>query len=134
MAVAAYNAGPRSFDAIAHFNRWTKADMNDGKTIQNFNPTDIVNSLYWAGKYNAENDLIEFNGLNGSLKSWTWFKGCVAQRHIARVMQHVTLLPEFFVDSLEGAFPCARSKFGPNGELLETAVPVFRQKSSGEKP
>ncbi|WP_305808433.1 hypothetical protein, partial [Staphylococcus epidermidis] len=109
MAVSAYNAGPRSFDALAYYNKWNKDDMNNPSVIANLVPSDIVTSLYWAGKYNPQTDDIDFLGLNGQEKSWTWFKGCVAQRHIARVMQHVTLLPEFFVDTLEGNFPCART-------------------------
>lgn len=133
MAVSAYNAGPRIFDAVAYYNGWSKDQMNDPRVVADFTPNDIVTSLYWAGKYNPSNDLIEFTGFTGDTKSWTWFKGCVAQRHIARVMQHVTLLPEFFVDTLEGDFPCARSTFDANGALLQTAVPLARQKSSGVK-
>jgi hypothetical protein len=134
MAVSAYNAGPRTFDAVAHYNKWSKDQMNDPRVVADFTPNDIVTSLYWSGKYNPSNDLIEFRGLTGDLKNWTWFKGCVAQRHIARVMQHVTLLPEFFVDTLEGDNACARSTFDAGGRLVQTAVPPARQKSSGVKP
>jgi hypothetical protein len=48
-------------------------------------------------------------------------------------MQHVTLLPDFFVDSLEGNYPCARTVFDASGHILKSAVPDFRQKSSGVK-
>jgi hypothetical protein len=48
-------------------------------------------------------------------------------------MQHVTLLPEFFVDSLEGNYPCVRTVFDANGNIVKSAVPEFRQKSSGVK-
>lgn len=133
LAVSAYNAGPRSVDALAHYNNWDKTEMNDPRLVSALTPNDIVTSLYWAGRYNSGNDLIEFNGLNGTLKNWTWFKGCVAQRHIARVMQHVTLLPDFFVDSLENGIPCGRSQFDDQGNLIKSAVPEFRQKSSGHK-
>jgi hypothetical protein len=133
MAVSAYNAGPRTFDAVAHYNQWTREDMNNPNVVASFTPNDVVTSLYWAGRYNPENDLIEFGGLSGGVKNWTWFKGCVAQRHIARVMQHVTLLPEFFVDTLEGAYPCARSVFDSSGQLVKTSVPPARQRSSGVK-
>ena len=60
MAVSAYNAGPRTFDALAYYNQWSKEDMNTPATIAGLKPTDIVTSLYWAGKYNPSNDLIEF--------------------------------------------------------------------------
>jgi hypothetical protein len=132
LAVAAYNAGPRAMDNVAHYNRWRREDWNNPRVVAGLEPSDIVASLYWGGKYNPRNDMIEFNSLkDGEIKSWTWFKGCVAQRHIARVMQHVTLLPEFFVDSLEGAFPCARSEFDGSGNLIKTAVPPARQASPG---
>jgi hypothetical protein len=134
LAVSAYNAGPRTFDAAAYYNKWSKDQMNDPRVVADFTPNDIVTSLYWSGKYNPTNDLIEFKGFTGDTKNWTWFKGCVAQRHIARVMQHVTLLPEFFVDTLEGDNACARSTFDPSGRLLQTAVPLTRQNSSGVKP
>jgi hypothetical protein len=49
-------------------------------------------------------------------------------------MQHVTLLPEFFVDTLENGVACARSTFDAAGQLVKTAVPAERQKSSGRKP
>ncbi len=133
LTVAAYNAGPRAVDAAAHYNGWTRDEMNDPRQVAGYNPTDIVDSLYWGGRYNPRNDLIEFDGLNGGAKSWTWFKGCVAQRHVARVMQHVTLLPEFFVDSLENGIACARSTFDSEGNLIQSAVPSFRRASSGRK-
>lgn len=133
LAVSAYNAGPRSIDAVAYYNNWDRAQMNDPRVVSALTPVDVVTSLYWAGRYNPRNDLIEFRGLNGQTRSWTWFKGCVAQRHIARVMQHVTLLPEFFVDTLENGIPCARSTFDADGKLIKTAVPDFRQRSSGHK-
>ena len=133
LAVSAYNAGPRSVDAVAHYQGWDRAAMNDPREVSSLSPVELVSSLYWAGRYNPRNDLIEFGGLNGTLKNWTWFKGCVAQRHIARVMQHVTLLPEFFVDTLENGIPCARSTFDADGNLIKTAVPEHRQRSSGRK-
>jgi hypothetical protein len=133
LAVAAYNAGPRAIDAVAHYNRWDRDDINDPQVVRELQPTDVVTSLYWAGKYNPRNDLIEFDGLHGNKRNWTWFKGCVAQRHIARVMQHVTFLPDFFVDTLENGVPCARSTFDEDGDLIKTAVPEARQKSSGRK-
>ncbi len=133
LAVSAYNAGPRSIDAVAYYNNWDRSEMNDPRQVAELSPIDVVHSLYWGGRYNRRNDLIEFRGLNGKTRSWTWFKGCVAQRHIARVMQHVTLLPEFFVDSLENGIPCGRSVFDQDGNLVKTAVPPFRQSSSGHR-
>lgn len=132
MAVASYNAGPRAFEALAHYNQWSRDDVESPETWVGFNGKKIVESLYWGGKYNPETDNIDFNGLNGSRKNWTWFKGCVAQRHIARVAQHVTLFPDFFVDTLEGSIPCKRSVW-ENGKLVKSEVPPARKISSGVK-
>jgi hypothetical protein len=132
MAVASYNAGPRAIDAVTYYNVWDRAAFNDPATVASFTPSDLVTSLYWGGKYNPVTDKIDFIATDGSTKSWIWFKGCVAQRHVARVMQHMTLLPEFFVDSLEGAFPCATSSVDANGNIV-TSVPPARQASSGVK-
>jgi hypothetical protein len=103
MAVAAYNAGPRAIEAVAHYNRWNKAEFNDPVLTKDLTPDLLIPSLYWAGKYNSINDKIEFASPDNKYRSWIWYKGCVVQRHVARVMQHVTLVPEFFVDTLKMA-------------------------------
>lgn len=133
MAVASYNAGPRAIDAVTYYNQWDSGDFNNAGMIAGFTPDKIVESIYWGGRYNMTKDRIDFASRTGGARSWIWFKGCVAQRHIARVMQHVTLLPEFFVDSLEGMYPCAKSTVDGNGNVV-TSVPPARQASSGVKP
>jgi hypothetical protein len=130
--VAAYNAGPRVIEAYAHYNRLSLSDMNNPNLIKSTTPDQIIPSLYWAGRYNPVSDKIDFNGYDGSPRSWIWFKGCVVQRHVARVMQHVTLLPEFFVDTLEAPYGCAKSTFDSSGRLVKTGVPLPRQSSSGQ--
>jgi hypothetical protein len=130
MAVAAYNAGPRAVDAVTYYNQWNDSAFNDPTTIQNFTPDKIVESIYWSGKYDKATDKIDFASRTGAARSWIWYKGCVAQRHIARVMQHVTLVPDFFVDSLEGQYPCAPSTKDTNGNVI-TSVPPDRQVSTG---
>jgi hypothetical protein len=135
LAVGTYNAGPRAVDALAYYNQWTADDMRNSETFQDLTIPDIVSSLYWSGKYQANDDKIHFSRLDGSPASWLWFKPCVLQRHIARVVQHVTLpdSPDL-ADSLEGAFHCAKSVFDPaTGTLLQSAVPHERQQSSGRK-
>lgn len=129
-AVAAYNAGPRSFEAMAHYYRWTQNDLRNPAIWNGFNGKKMVEGLYWGGKYNPSTDQIDYIGLDGSRRSWGWYKACVVQRHVARVVQHVTLLPDFFIDTLEGAFPCKKSII-ENGKLISSGVPVTRQKSSG---
>ena len=134
LAVGSYNAGPRAVDAVAHYNRWSAADMEQLSTFKNFTPVTMVESVYWSGRYNPNTDKIEVTNRNGSISGWVWFKECVLQRHMARVAQHVTLPgTPTYIDSLEGDYKCAKSQFDEDGKLVKSAVPPFRQKSSGQK-
>ncbi len=133
LAVASYNGGPRAIDAVAHYNGWDLAAANDPEKVAGFEPPDLVEGIMHGGKYNPANDLIEFKAMRdqSQTKGWPWFKACVAQRHVARMIQHVTLLPEFFIESLEGNYACARSKVDANGVVTKTAVQPKRQAESG---
>jgi hypothetical protein len=135
LAVGTYNAGPRAVDALAYYNNWTPDEMRHPETFQDLTIPDLVASLYWAGAYSSSDDRIHFAKLDGSATSWMWFKPCVLQRHIARVVQHVTLPgAPVLVDSLEGAVHCAKSDFDPStGALIKSGVPDSRQISSGRK-
>lgn len=132
MAVAAYNAGPRAINATATYNKWTRPMFEDPAVVKDFNPENLIESLYWGGKYNRQTDNIDFTDFNGKTLSWIWYKGCVVQRHIARVIQNVTLLPKNFVNSLEKNGSCEKSTFN-NGVLVKSAVPKARQDSLGVK-
>lgn len=135
LAVGLYNSGPRSMDALAHYYGWDTAQMNNPASWKGIGPAELIQAFYWTGKYNPANDKIEFSTLGQGSISWIWYKPCVLQRHIARVVQHVTLAgtPKL-VESLEGQYKCAKSQFDPGtGALLKSAVPSFRQKSSGQK-
>lgn len=135
MAVGAYNAGPRAIDTLAHYNGWSADDVAKPATFAGVTPVEMVRALYWAGKYSAVDDRIHYQTLGGADASWNWFKVCVLQRHIARVVQHVTLTGfPAPVDSLEGANVCARSVFDADGKLVTSGVPEARQKSTGVKP
>lgn len=131
MVVASYNGGPRAIDAAAAYEGWGLADLRDPVKTANYTPLDFIKGMYWGGKYNPSNDLIEYPWLKrpGVTRQWPFFKACVAQRHIARVMQHVTLTPEYFSESLEGSWGCQRGTF-PNGP---SGTPAERQRSSGHK-
>lgn len=134
MAIGSYNAGPKSVDALAYYQRWKREHMQDPAKLQLVTPNLLVESLYWSGKYDSKDDRIYFTLLNGRSSYWNWFKLCVLQRHIARVVTH-TLIPgsPLPVDSLEGEFKCARSVFDPNsGELVKSGVPLHRQTSEGQ--
>ncbi len=134
LAVGIYNAGPRAVDAMAFYNRWTKEHLELSGTFADFNPVEMVNSFYWGGRYSAVDDKIHFLGRNGNDLTWDWFKGCVLQRHIARVAQHVTLrgTPKF-IDSLENGISCKKASIDPvTGERI-SGVPDFRQIPSGQR-
>jgi hypothetical protein len=135
MAVGMYNAGPRAMDALAYYNGWSVDDMRKPETFSNLTVPEIVSSLYWAGDYQAIDDKIHFLRLNGAPTSWPWMKACVLQRHIARVVQNVTLAgAPVLADTLEGVYHCAKSIFDPiTGTLIHSAVPPERQISSGRK-
>jgi hypothetical protein len=134
MSVAAYNAGTRAVDAIAFYNAWTKDKFNDPEMVRHFTSDQIIDSIYWTGKYNPVTDRMDYTNIDGTFRSWTFYTACVAQRHIARVMQNVTLLPEYFVTSLDdSANPCKKSVFDENGKLVLSGVPPFRQVSPGRK-
>lgn len=135
LAVGAYNAGPRAVDSLAHYNGWSADDLKNPATFEGFTPAEMIKSLYWSGTYNKTTDKIDFTTVSGAPTNWIWFKPCVLQRHIARVVQHVVLPGNSApVDTLEGAYKCAKSKFNPQtGELEQTAVPPHRQVSSGKK-
>lgn len=135
LAVGVFNAGGRAVDALAHYNRWDSLELAADKTFQNFTPVDLVEAFYWSGKYKPADDQIHFTTIGGSATKWLWFKSCVLQRHIARVVQHVTLpnVPALLV-SLEGKNGCAKSLFDPKtGQLLQSKVPADRQVSAGVK-
>lgn len=132
LAVGAYNAGPRVVDALAHFNGWTREDLQDPETFRGFTPANLIEAFYGAGRYDKKADVLRFRTLNGSDASWGWFKPCVLQRHIARVVQHVTLAgAEGLVTSLEGEAKCAKSDVDPKTGRILTNVPMERQMSSG---
>lgn len=108
MAVAAYNAGSRVLDAVTYYNRMSADDLNDVQAWQRFNPQSLIESLYGAGKYDAKDKKLEFKSVDGSPRSWSWFKACVVQRHIARVIQRATLsnAGTILAVSLEGKPGC----------------------------
>jgi hypothetical protein len=135
LAVGMYNSGARSLDALAYYNNWDRNDLDQATTWQSFNPLDLIEAFYWGGYYDERTDKITFKSLGGSLQSWIWFKPCVLQRHIARVIQHATLPnTPAIATSLEGSAGCAKSKFDPaTGDLVQSAVPVIRQTSLGHK-
>ncbi len=136
IAVGSYNAGPQAVDALAHYQMWDRAAVGDLATFRDFTPANMVESLYWAGKWDPQDDKIHFSLLNGREFSWPWFRACVLQRHIARVSEHVTAYGQkSALSSMEDKFgTCMRSQIDPgSGKVIKTGVPSHRQTSSGVK-
>lgn len=115
LAVASYNAGPRVVSLVEHY-YGVKNNQFPAMT-----PKDLVEALHWGGKINTSNNTVVFTGQNGRTLTQSWYKSCVVQRHVSRVVQHVTLPGQKILSSLE-KIPCAT---GP--------VPEYRRDSSGRK-
>lgn len=116
LAVAMYNAGPLEAKLVKYY---FKVENNN---YPNLNPLDLIEALYWGGKYKPDtNNRIFFNDPNGKQYSQNWYKSCVVQRHIARVIQYVTVPKATIATSLEQS-PCS----------FDT-IPEYRKNSSGIK-
>ena len=120
LADAIYNAGPGIVTSLEYYLDLDAVSTNSPQTWLNFRPTDLISALYWAGKYNSQTGFLESFDFDGHLQNRTWYKSCVVQRHIARVIQHVTLPGYLIADTLEGSDGCSKS-----------TVPAARQVSSG---
>lgn len=133
LAVGAYNSGPRVVDALAYYNNWSQAQVQDPRTWIGMTPKKMIEGLYNAGKYDVRSDRTSFRNLQGGMSTLPWFKQCVLQRHVARVVQHSTLGGvEPIVSSLEGANKCAKPVLDrKTDEILRTSVPLERQRSAG---
>ncbi len=113
LAVAAYNAGPRVTSIVEHYYQVVRNEFPV------MTPKDLVEALHWGGKVKPGSSLVSFTGQNGKMMTQSWYKSCVVQRHVARVVQHVTLPGQTILKSIEQS-PCV------NGE-----VPEYRRISSG---
>lgn len=115
LAVASYNAGPRQVQLVEHY---FGVKDNNFPLLQ---PTDLIEALYWGGQIKEDNKKTYYVGQNGRLNSQTFYKSCVVQRHIARVIEHVTKPGKILARSLEET-PCSPS-----------VIPENRLQSSGLK-
>lgn len=114
LALAAYNAGPSMTKLLEHYHQASGAEM------PSLNPLDLIEALYWGGEVRAGSNRVYFTGANQRTFSQTWYKSCVVQRHIARIIQHVTIPGTTIARSLEET-PCSQE------------VPAIRRTSSGVK-
>lgn len=115
LAVAMYNAGPVQIKLIEHYYRVQNSAYPE------LNPLDLIDALHWGGSARAGSTRIHFSGQDGKAYSQSWYKSCVVQRHVARVVQHVTR-PNYVIARSIEQVPCARD-----------SVPTYRRKSSGYK-
>lgn len=115
MAVAMYNAGPSQSKLVGAY---YKVKKNEFPVMT---PLDLIEALHWGGKYKKGSDYVVFKDQDGKKFEQRWFKSCIVQRHVARVIQHVTLPAESIAKSLE------------TEGCKTTGVPEYRQKSSGTK-
>jgi hypothetical protein len=121
LAVAMYNAGPNQIKLLQHYHQMTKETSADGSAWNDFTPQALVEGLHWGGKWKEGTTSIYFQDLDGKTYSQKWFKSCVVQRHVARVVQHVTKRGKIILNSIEQV-PCQKD-----------VVPDYRQHSSGIK-
>lgn len=121
LADAVYNAGPGAISAVQWYLGLDAKASADPKTWEKFSPTDLIEALYWAGIYNPQTDLLEHWDLEGRKRTMGWYKACVVQRHVARVVQHVTLPGHDLAQSLEGSVGCQKT------------IPEARKTSTGKK-
>ncbi len=115
LAVAGYNAGPRVTSLVEHYYQAAN------RSLPEINPKDLVEALHWGGKVKLGTSSVAFTGSNGKTLTQSWYKSCVVQRHVSRVVQHVTFPGQTILKSLEKV-PCS------TGE-----VPEYRRNSSGIK-
>lgn len=114
MAVAMYNAGPQQPKLLEHY-----FQINP-QNYPSFSPLDLIEALHWGGKFREGTKRVYFEDMSGKTYSQSWYKSCVVQRHLARVIQNVTQPGNVIARSLEQV-ACSQS------------VPQYRQISSGIK-
>lgn len=121
LAVAIYNAGPKQVSLLSHYFGLTPQSFNHARTWREMNPLDLIEGLHWGGKYSESDNLLHFRSLKGERLTQSWFKSCIVQRHIARVIQYVTLPGVELARSLESD-GCSKNR-----------IPENRKRSSGKK-
>ncbi|MES2963178.1 MAG: hypothetical protein V4760_04750 [Bdellovibrionota bacterium] len=137
LAVGAYNAGPRVVEAMIHSRGFTPAQLEDSATFENFTPMDLVRSLFWAGKWNPVTDNMKIETRSGVTTEMKWIKLCIVQRHVSRIVEHVTLATAApLVHSMETEYgACSGGERDPvTKKLVKTGVPEIRQTSDGHLP
>jgi hypothetical protein len=115
LAVAMYNAGPLQAKIVGSY--FQVKDYH----FPSLTPVNLVEALHWGGKWKKDTLNLEFIDQSGNKFTQSWFKSCIVQRHVARVIQHVTIPAASIAKPLDIE--------GCNQSL----VPDYRKNSSGVK-
>lgn len=118
-AVAMYNAGKKFMPRLASYYRMTKAEYAGDAVWKDFNPQKLIDGIHGGGVYNPETQELNYFDLDGQPIEASWFKACIAQRHVARVVHYSSLPGKVIARSLEGSSGCSK------------VVPAYRQSLSG---
>lgn len=128
LADAMYNAGPQIMGLIAHYRKLDRSGIANPENWKDFGPQDLVNALYWGGKFVPGSDAdpkggkIEYISTSGEKRQMGYFKTCVVQRHMSRVINQ----------SANSGVTIARSQEGDKGCSPKAGnVPEKRKSSSG---
>lgn len=116
-AVAMYNAGKYFLPRVASYYRWTKDSIQTDAAWAGFNPVKLILGLHGGGKYNPETQELNYLDLDGNPIEASWYKACIVQQHVERVVRYAALPGIRIAPVLEPK--CTR------------AVPPQRQASSG---
>lgn len=114
LTTAMYNAGPVQAKLVGHY---FKVQNNQ---FPQMSPQDLIEALHWGGKWKEGTEQIVFADQKGKEFSQKWLKSCIVQRHVARIVQHVTEPTKIMARSLDQ-------------EGCKSTVPLYRQQSSGVK-
>ena len=117
-AVAMYNAGKKFLPRLASYYRMTKASIETDAAWAGFTPLKLIEGLDGGGRYNPETKELNYVDLDGLPIEASWYKACIVQQHVARVIGYVTRSGKTVAKSLE-----------PTG--CRQTTPVKRQMSSG---
>jgi len=116
-AVAMYNAGKKFLPRLASYYRMTKTSIETDAAWVGFTPLKLIEGLHGGGRYNGETQELNYDDLDGIPIEASWYKACIAQQHVARVIGYATLPGKMIAKSRE--------------PVCKRAVPAARQLSSG---
>ncbi|MBS1960656.1 MAG: hypothetical protein JST04_00460 [Bdellovibrionales bacterium] len=103
MAIAMYNAGKHFLPRVASYYSITKETIGTDAGWADFTPLRLIEGLYGGGRFNPETKELNYFDLDGSPIEASWWKACIVQQHVARVIGYATLPGKSIARSLEPA-------------------------------